>query len=509
MNLPAIAPSKNKLLKRELLTRALASRNLDTFASYIKPDFITNWFTHYLHDTIQEFVDQSIAKKSPRLILTTPPRHGKTQAVTRALAAFLPAYVPKSQSIFVTHTDKLTADNGADTRAIIESPEYANVFPECELDPEHRSREDMRFTNGSRIKFTSIGSGLPGYGGEVIVVDDYFRNNDEAESLNNRDAVFNWLRGTLFNRIHPGGGVIITATRWHVDDPIGRLLKDHAAHWPILEFPAIAKVTDNHRSAGDCLHPRWDLTQLAIMRREAGERVFASLYQCSPYLETGNFFKIESLQWYDTVPTNTANLVGADYATSDSTHADHTAIIPAHLDQNDCLYVSADYVYEKMEPRKAVLTTVKLCKQFKTYILCHEKGVIAKLLRPLFEDAYNEERYYLITERYARTAGKHVYALNIQGRIDAGKIKFPRSRKEEITRLLSIFDPKSDHEDDFVDALASVCLAVSKAVIRPRPDLPDLPTKVTHEVRISNEAKDLLRMRDDDRANSRNSESDW
>jgi hypothetical protein len=497
-------------IERELTLRALAAVNLDTFASYIKDDFIPNWFTHKLHNIIQKFVDDSIAGKSPRLILTTPPRHGKTQAVTRALAAFIAAYMPKSQSIFVTHTDKLAGDNGADARAIIESPEYARVFNGVQLDPEHRSREDMRFKNGSKVKFTSIGSALPGYGGEVIVVDDYFRNNEEADSQLIRDRVFDWLRGTLFNRVHPGGGIIITATRWHVDDPIGRLMSSADTPWTLLEFPAIAKVDEPDRLRGECLHPRWSLEQLNILRRESGERVFASLYQCSPYLESGNFFNKEHLKYYAQLPKNLSFVIGADYATSDSTSADHTALIPAGLDQDSNLYIAPDYVYSRLEPRRAVVSTVKLAKRYKTQVLCHEKGVIANVLKPIFNDVYKAENYYLVTERYVRKSGKALYALAIKARMEAGKILFPLDKKEEVERLLLSFDPKSDGEDDFVDALASVCVAIDRAAVPiPLPELPTPDIPQSPALRASDDAKRTLEERDRMRNNPPDSAYGW
>lgn len=481
-----------KRIEKELTLRTLATKNFDTFARYVKPDFIPGWFNHLLHDTVQQFVDDSINKLSPRLIITCPPRHGKTQAVSRSLGAFFPAYAPGNQAIFVTHTDRLAGDNGADTRAIIESAEYEKIF-DCRLDPEHRSREDMRFLNGSKIKFTSIGAGLPGYGGEIIVVDDYFRNTEDANSQLIRDSTYDWLRGTLFNRIHPGGGIIITATRWHVDDPIGRLLEQFPDVWKVLEFPAIAKKDDEYRKLGEPLHPeRWSLQQLNIARRDQGEKVFASLYQCSPYLETGNFFKADDILWYDELPKELNYCVGADYATSDKTSADHSAIVPAGIDHAENIYISDKYVYKRLDPRKAVEETVDLCKLFKTNVLCHEKGVIANTLRPIFASVCQEKRHYLVTERYCRRGGKALYANPVKALMEAKKIYFPRSRKEEISRLLLSFDPKADGEDDFVDALASICVIIDRAVLPPPlPELPQAEVKLTQREMMSNEAKRL------------------
>jgi hypothetical protein len=498
-------------LERELVIRALAARNLDTFAAYAKPDFISGWFNNLLHNTVQQFVDDSLNKKSPRLIVTCPPRHGKTQAVTRSLAAFFAGYAPGMSAIFATHTASVAGDNGSDIQAIVDSDAYKKVFPKCELDPIHRSRTDMRFTNGSKIRLGGIVNGWPGTGGEIIVIDDYFSSQEQALSEIERNSVYREIQGTLFNRIHPGGGIIVTATRWHVDDPIGRLIKDFPGVWTLIEFPAIAKKDEKFRKQGEALHPeRWSLEQLNILRRDSGERAFASLYQCSPYLETGNFFSKNDIKYYTSLPPGLSFILGADYATSDSTSADNSAIIPAGLDANSTLYIAPDYIHEKLNPKDAVRKTVRSAKKYKTNILCHEKGVIANVMRPIFRDVYEEENYYLVTERYTRRAGKALYAMNVKARMESGKILFPLDKKEEIDRLLLSFDPKSDGDDDFVDALASVCIAVDRAVIPiPLPELPKVEERLSNDWRISDEAKRLLSERDKSRDTDDTSAYGW
>jgi hypothetical protein len=102
--------------------------------------------------------------------------------------------------------------------------------------------------------------------------------------------------------------------------------------------------------------------------------------------------------------------------------------------------------------------------------------VIANLLDGLFRMEMQSQQHYLVMERYVRKTAKHVYAMSIKGRMEAGKFFLPRSKKSFIEPYLLRFRPDADGEDDFVDMLASAGICLDKAVIRPpTPELPPMP----------------------------------
>lgn len=443
------------------------------FTCYTKPEFIPGWFNKELASLIDGFVAGVAAKKSPRLIITTPPRFGKSEYVSRRLPAYFLSKYPRQEFIGATHTQTLADVNGGDVRDIMQDPKFCDLF-DAKLDPRFTARDFLKLENGSSFKSVGIGSGLPGFGAHILSIDDFFPGPTEAESQRERDNIWNWLSGSAFNRIYPGGGVIITATRWHVDDPIGRILKsDQRDRWVVFEYPAIAERDEGNRKHGESLHPeRWSVEELMIRKAEASPRHWASLYQCKPYLDTGNFFRKDHIKWYDDLPANLSYILGGDYATSAKGYADRTAVVPGGLDPHGDVYVHPDFIYGRLEPLDAVRRTVALAKKLKTNLLCHEKGVIANLLDPLFRSEMQAQGHWLVTERYARTSAKHVHALVIKGMMEAGKVWFPRSKQAIIEPLLLQFSPDADGEDDFIDGLASVGIAIGKAVVRP--PLPEL-----------------------------------
>lgn len=276
-------------------------------------------------------------------------------------------------------------------------------------------------------------------------------------------------------------GLVSHNTRWHVDDLIGRLLKaqqnPEADQWQVYEFPAIAKKDEKYRKAGEALHPaRYPVRVLKKIKATLPARDWEALYQCSPFVESGSFFKREFLKWYDELPKDLNYMVGGDYATKAKAANDATAIIPAGLAHDKRIYIHPDFIVDRLDPMDAVLKTIRLMKDLKTHSLCHEKGVIANVMEPLFKMGMDQEKHYIVFEKYTRSTGKHIHAMAIRGMIEAGIVYFPRSRQADIERYLLQFMPEADGEDDFVDALASIGIALQKSIVKPPPPkLPDLP----------------------------------
>ena len=56
-------------------------------------------------------------------------------------------------------------------------------------------------------------------------VDDPIKNREQAFPRSYRDRIWDWLQFDAMTCLAPDGVVILTATRWHDDDPCGRFLK--------------------------------------------------------------------------------------------------------------------------------------------------------------------------------------------------------------------------------------------------------------------------------------------
>ena len=464
-------------IKAELARRELAKRSIFDFTIYTKPEFVPGWFNRELASLIDGFVEGVKNRKSPRLIITVPPRFGKSEYVSRRLPAYFLSQTPNLEFIGATHTQTLADINGGDVRDIMLDPKFRDLF-NTNLDPRFTARDFLKLDNGSSFKSVGIGTGLPGFGAHILSVDDFFPGPKEANSQTERDNIWNWLSGSAFNRVYPGGGVIITATRWHVDDPIGRILSSsERSRWVVFEYPAIAEKDEKNRKVGESLHPeRWSVEELMIRKAEASPRDWASLFQCRPYIDSGNFFKKEHFKFYPLLPTETSCIVAADYAVSEKAHADKSAIGVLHVDHKGDVYLGNDYEWGRFGTLDSVRKTISLAKKHNTRQLASETGPIQAAFDPVMQREMREQSYYITIEKNLRRSSKANLAHGLRALLEAGKFYLPDTKdvRENVVPQLLAFDPNADSEDDFVDMLVNGCSKI-ESVAPPIP--PRSPTQ--------------------------------
>jgi predicted phage terminase large subunit-like protein len=173
------------------------------------------------------------------------------------------------------------------------------------------TRSDWETSEGGGCKATGITAGVGGYGADIFLIDDYHKDSLSAESKLQRDNVWDWWNSAAFERLHPGGIVIIYATRWNDDDLCGRLLKqqeelgDKCPYRIIhIKMPALAEENDIlGRNPGEALWPWWKSKEiLESTKLSLGPYVWSALYQGNPTPRGGNLFKSEWFRYYTIDP---------------------------------------------------------------------------------------------------------------------------------------------------------------------------------------------------------------
>ena len=301
------------------LQRDIARHDLLRFTLYTKKDYLAGWFHEELAKRLDQFLDDVIAKKSPRLMVMAPPRHGKTELVSKRFPAYALGRYPDLSFIGTSHGGDLASDVNRDIQRIIDSEEYAQLFPSTALWGKNiRTVADGSYLRNSdifeivnhkgRYKSAGVGGDITGRGGHVLLIDDPVKNAEEAFSKTMRDSTWAWYDMTLRSRCEPGGGILLILTRWHFDDLAGRILhvmEKGGERWDIVRFPALAEEDELHRKKGEPLHPeRYTLAMLENMRTGTseepgvGSKAWASLYQQRPAAAEGVIFKREDWRWF-------------------------------------------------------------------------------------------------------------------------------------------------------------------------------------------------------------------
>jgi hypothetical protein len=243
-----------------------ARRGLIGFTSYTNP--VYEPAQH--HERIAAKLEAVERGELDRLMIFMPPRHGKSELASRKFPARYLGKHPGRQVIAASYNSDLATDFGRDVRNLMASPEYAEVFPGVGLRPDSKAADRMNTTQGGAYFAAGVGTATTGRGAHLGIIDDPFKDREDADSENQRERVWNWYRSTFFTRLMPGGAVVLIQTRWHEDDLAGRLLEqdgrlEDGGEWDVLELPAI--------SGGKALWPEWyDVPALERIKATIGTR---------------------------------------------------------------------------------------------------------------------------------------------------------------------------------------------------------------------------------------------
>jgi predicted phage terminase large subunit-like protein len=298
MDLNLNFPSPISKLEQEQLRHVLANWKLTpaTFAHRISRGL---WIPSPHLTYISTRVATAIARGNARIILSMPPRHGKSQLVSIYMPAWLLEYIRGLNIILASYGADLAEGFARQVKGIFDNPDNRDLLL-CRKGDVWRT-EEFTTDQGGYMFAVGLGGAITGRGGDVLILDDYIKEIKEALSPAYRDYIWNWYVTTFRTRLEPSGSIIIIATRWHSDDLIGRLLKHEKGVWEYIELPAMAQQDDIlKRPLGSPLFPeRYKIEDLQEMRKTMGTVFFQALYQQRPVDET---MRITNSTWLKTWP---------------------------------------------------------------------------------------------------------------------------------------------------------------------------------------------------------------
>jgi predicted phage terminase large subunit-like protein len=278
----------------------------------MNPRFVLRgkWFPRSLARKLRTFWDDYKAGKRPVLLLETPPQHGKSLSVIDFIA-WAVGHDPHLRVIYTSFSDRLSIRANLRMQRALDNPTYQRIFPETRIAPKGsgealRNYDILEFldTDGEGYfrNSTVLGS-ITGEALDIGVVDDPIKGRIEANSLNNRDKVWMWLTDDVFPRFSDQAGLLMIMTRWHLDDPAGRLIEHFGDRATIARYPAIAEHDEQYRKAGEPLFPELKSLEFLEQRRKAMTLgSWEALYQQSPIVVGGGIFPIEKIGYVSERP---------------------------------------------------------------------------------------------------------------------------------------------------------------------------------------------------------------
>jgi len=252
---------------------------------------------------MQRYLDDVTFNGLRRVYFQVPIRHGKTEHNTIAYSVYRLEMNNKTRILICSYNERRAQKFSRDIRRLAGSRGIA-------LSADRNAAGEWETQSGGGVQAVGAGAGVAGVNADVIIIDDPIGSRDDAESLAKRDQVWDWLTNDILARCEPHTVVVMTMSRWHQDDPAGRLLDQQRDRWTFVDLPAEAEENDAlGRVIGEPLWPELRGTEwLEEKRQELGAYGFASLLQGRPRPREGGMFKWSWWQLIDEIPS-TGSLV--------------------------------------------------------------------------------------------------------------------------------------------------------------------------------------------------------
>lgn len=457
---PRVSPA---LLEREIRAREieeeLARRvratapDLSSFIRSQTPDYLHPYWLEPILDVWRR-IDEG---EEVRVVIEAPPRHGKTDVGLNGFAWLLTRR-PELTHAFTTYGDNLARSKSRKARRLAREAGVA-------ISDESASVNEWRTTREGGLLATGVGGPLTGHGiAGVGVIDDPFKNRQEADSRLVRDRVHEWYESVFYTRLETGSSVIVQATRWHPDDLSGRLLA--SGGFERIRLPAIAEEDDLlGREPGSALWPeRYPIERLEDIREKIGDFTFAALYQQRPRPRGEEVFGPPT--FYDpthpdvrrALATGYRAVAGMDAGYAAKTKSDASAIVEARVVTDPLDGRPVAYVTRVLEVReKAPAFGARLRSVEAPYVRWRLYGAEAGTA-DFFEDTFGVR-----IERDTVQVDKFAYAQATAAAWNTGRIRLPRPEGEpldphvaKLSAQARDFTGEDDPHDDLVDALASM-----------------------------------------------------
>lgn len=455
----------------ELLARRKGRSKFSDFCRYITPDEQPS-----LHqELICDYVDLVVEGKIRRLMIFAPPGSAKSTYSTKKFPAYYVGRFPKKAIICASYDSELSTEFGRQVRNYVASNRYKNIF-ETKLSEDSRSKGQWATDEGGTFYSCGVGSSITGRRGDLGVIDDPVKGQEEADSKKERDKTWRWYKSDFFSRLKPNAAQIIIQTRWNREDLSGMIIPEwdgksgvykgfDGQEWHVICLPAEAVEDDIlGRKPGEWLWPEyytpevWEEIKAVQTNQGRHFRVWNSLYQQNPQPDEGIHFKREWFEQsrYDLGKEPELRYYGAsDYAvTRDS--GDFTEHGVGGFDYDFHLWFT-DWWSGQTDAPDWIESQIKLARKRGITDWISEQGVIRRATEPFLTQRMRDllrkgQGQYFTMHWLPHIGDKMAKAKAFQSMAMAGEVHIPRCQwGDELIDQLVNFIPNANIRDDKVD----------------------------------------------------------
>ena len=299
-----------ELIERNIVLKA--RKSFYVYRRYMNPKAKVGWFYKAITADLQQFYDDLVAGKKPKLIIQAPPQHGKSEAVVDFIS-WLSGNHPETRSIYASFSERLGVRANLKMQRLMATDKYKKVFPDVSLNNKNatavsgqslKNKEILEFVgNEGYFRNTTVQGSITGEGLDLGLIDDPLKGREAANSATIRQKVWDWFTDDFFTRFSEDAGLLMILTRWHIDDPAGRMIDSFGDTIKVIKYKAIATHDEEYRDEGEPLFPELKSLNFIKERKSTMPKGnFEALYQQTPIIQDGEVIKLEWFKWWESLP---------------------------------------------------------------------------------------------------------------------------------------------------------------------------------------------------------------
>jgi predicted phage terminase large subunit-like protein len=305
------------------------------------------------HEVIGSAFEDLVNRRYRRLIISCPPRSGKSM-LSCLFIAWLLGRDQQTQHIMASYGQQLSTKFHKEVVTYLKNPFFSRVFPEWK-----GFRPDSRYEmlGGGYILPTSVGGALTGWTGGTTniespgvgatLIDDPLKSSESSAAI---DALHTWWAEECSTRRTNNWVQVCVATRFHQQDLHGLLMEtdglydpnDNPMGWRWINIYGIIETAEQRgndvlgRDLGETHWPdnnAFTPDMLLSQKKAMGSNAFSALYQGNPVSEEGQIIQDSWIYRVDAgaCPEFDLTWLAVDCAFSEKEMADETAICVASI----------------------------------------------------------------------------------------------------------------------------------------------------------------------------------
>lgn len=286
---------KELILLNELLeieTKEKAKESFWDFCLYYDSEFFNRrLFLKEIATVFQRVANNEIK----RAAVSMPPRSGKSY-ITSLFSAWMIGNNPTGSVMRNCCTATLYQKFSYDTRDIIRSQKFADIFPDVKLSKDKTAITGWNVEDAKQVSYfgNGVGGTIIGFGASLVAItDDLFKDMEDALSETVLEKTHLWKESTHDSRLEKGCPSIDIGTRWRVNDVIGKQEQIKNYYDEIIRVPAL---DENDKSF--CEDVKSTIEYLDT-RNLIDEMIWLAEYQQQPIESKGLLFPKSQLNWFN------------------------------------------------------------------------------------------------------------------------------------------------------------------------------------------------------------------